>query len=113
MADPKRKHDRRVLADAERPDAVRSALRHERAVARSAQADAERWRARAVLAEARALRVEVAFERGLDPNAARWLRGSTREELEADAAELRRVIERDQGHPLALRPDAPRAIPCP
>lgn len=43
---------------------------------------------RASEAEARALRLEVASEKGLTPAQAKRLVGSTREELEADAADL-------------------------
>jgi len=43
---------------------------------------------RAETAEAKALRLEVAFEKGLTPKQAKRLTGSTREELEADADEL-------------------------
>lgn len=43
---------------------------------------------RAVDAEARALRLEVAFEKGLTPAQAKRLVGSSREELEADADEI-------------------------
>lgn len=42
----------------------------------------------AAAAEARALRLEVASERGLTPAQAKRLVGETREELEADASEL-------------------------
>lgn len=48
-------------------------------------AEAER---RVTDAETRALRLEVAAEKGLTPNQAKRLVGSTREELEADAADL-------------------------
>lgn len=44
--------------------------------------------ARAIEAEQRALRLEVAAEQGLTPQQARRLVGTTREELEADAADL-------------------------
>lgn len=43
---------------------------------------------RATQAESKALRLEVAFEKGLTPAQAKRLVGSTREELEADADEL-------------------------
>lgn len=49
---------------------------------------AEAAEKRAVDLESRALRLEVASERGLTSAQARRLVGSTREELEADAAEL-------------------------
>lgn len=44
--------------------------------------------AKAAQAESRALRLEVAFEKGLTPAQAKRLVGGTREELEADADEL-------------------------
>jgi hypothetical protein len=43
---------------------------------------------RAAQAESKALRLEVAFEKGLTPAQAKRLVGSSREELEADADEL-------------------------
>lgn len=43
---------------------------------------------RAAQAESKALRLEVAFEKGLTPAQAKRLVGSTREELETDADEL-------------------------
>jgi hypothetical protein len=43
---------------------------------------------RAADADARALRLEIAAEKGLTPSQAKRLVGATREELEADAAEL-------------------------
>jgi hypothetical protein len=49
---------------------------------------AEAAEKRAVELEVRALRLEVASEKGLTPAQAKRLVGSTREELEADAAEL-------------------------
>lgn len=105
---------------AENPDAVRAALRAEREAAKAARADARA--AKAAAAEAEALvasltgerdslasklaeaegtipeltgkldRYEVAAETGLDLSLALRLTGSTREELAADAAELRKLI---------------------
>ena len=49
---------------------------------------AEAAEKRAAETEARALRLEVAAEKGLTPAQAKRLVGTTREELEADAAEL-------------------------
>lgn len=43
---------------------------------------------RATQAESKALRLEIAFEKGLTPAQAKRLVGTTREELEADADEL-------------------------
>lgn len=65
----------------EQEDAAKSV--EERAVERITAAER-----RAADAEARALRLEVAAEKGLTPNQARRLVGATREELEADAADL-------------------------
>lgn len=45
---------------------------------------------RATRAESKALRLEVAFEKGLTPAQAKRLVGSTRDELEADAEEIKR-----------------------
>jgi hypothetical protein len=47
---------------------------------------------RAADAETKALRYEVAAERGLDPAAASFLTGTTREELELRAEELERLL---------------------
>jgi hypothetical protein len=51
---------------------------------------AEATERRAAEAESRALRLEVAFEKGLTPAQAKRLVGTTREELEADADEVLR-----------------------
>lgn len=62
---------------------------------------------RAEAAEARALRLEVAADKGLDLKLAGRLQGSTREELEADADTLRALLP-------AATPatgDAPKAPP--
>lgn len=53
-----------------------------------ASAAAEAASKRAEEAEARALRLEIAHEKGLTPSQAKRLVGATREELEADADEL-------------------------
>lgn len=66
------------LSDVERVQAEKTAADEARAAA-----ERERDEARAEL-----LRVQVAAERGLTPAQAARLRGSTREELEADADEL-------------------------
>lgn len=58
--------------------------------------------ARGEKAEARALRLEVALSKRLDPTLAARLQGSTKEELEADADAL-----------MALIPKAPEAPPAP
>ena len=66
------------------------------------QAAAER---RAQEAELRAARLEVAAEKGLTPAQAKRLVGTTREELEADAAEILRDF------PAAASPRTPRPDP--
>lgn len=48
---------------------------------------------RASEAELRLLRYEIAAERGLDMAAARFLTGTSREEVEASAAELAKLLE--------------------
>jgi chromosome segregation ATPase len=72
-------------------DAGRSDL--EKLTARAEKAEQERAQV-----EARALRLEVAFEKGLTPAQAKRLVGSSREELEADADEILRDFP-------ALKPD--------
>ena len=65
---------------------------------RDAKAAAE---GRASEAELRALRLEVAFDKGLTPAQAKRLVGATREELEADADELVATFKpaEDKGSP--------------
>lgn len=72
-------------------DAGRSEL--EKLTARAEQAERER-----VAEASRALRLEVAFEKGLTPAQAKRLVGDSREELEADADEILRDFP-------ALKPD--------
>lgn len=73
---------------------------------------AESETTRADQAESRALRLEVAFEKGLTPAQAKRLVGSSREELEADADEILRDFPaktdgRPKGNPdLGPRPSA-------
>lgn len=83
-----RKHEQQAKANAdaakklsELEDAGRSEI--EKAAAKVAEAEK-----RATEAEARALRMEVAQERGLDAKQVKYLSGGTREELEANAAQL-------------------------
>ena len=76
---------------AEIEDQGRSEL--EKLTARAEQAERERAEA-----TARALRLDVAFEKGLTPAQAKRLVGATREELEADADEILRDFP-------ALKPD--------
>ncbi|HSV92147.1 MAG TPA: hypothetical protein VLH81_03685 [Desulfobacterales bacterium] len=87
--DLSRKHEKRA-ADAnaamaklaaQAEEAGKSEL--EKAASRIAAAET-----RASAAEVRALRAEIAAEKGLPPALAKRLAGTTREELEADAAEL-------------------------
>ena len=60
-------------------------------------ARAEEAEKRATAAEVKALRYEVAAERGLDPSAASFLSGTTREELEHRAEELERLLGENKG----------------
>lgn len=72
-------------AAAEELAKLKDADRSESEKAAAKAADAER---RAEEAELRALRLEIAGEKGLTPSQAKRLVGTTREELEADADEL-------------------------
>ena len=72
------------LAEAE--DADKSELQRERDKAATAEA-------RAKVAERRADRLDVAAAKGLSPSLAARLVGETREELEADADELLKVVK--------------------
>jgi hypothetical protein len=60
---------------------------------------------RAVDAEMRATRLEVAHEKGLTPAQAKRLVGATREELEADADEILRDFPVTPPKPAAPKPD--------
>ncbi|HXF71367.1 MAG TPA: hypothetical protein VNO79_01990 [Actinomycetota bacterium] len=84
-----RKHEAQAKANAEAARRLREAEEAEKTVAERL-ADAQR---RAQEAELRALRHEVAAERGLPPKLARFLHGSSREELEEAAAELLEAIK--------------------
>ena len=57
---------------------------------------------RAAQAESRALRLEIAFEKGLTPAQAKRLVGSTRDELEADADELLETFKPAETKPAAV-----------
>lgn len=59
---------------------------------------------RAVAAEAQLLRLEIAAEKGLTPSQARRLVGSTREELESDAADLLETFKPANGDQAAPTP---------
>lgn len=74
-----------LKAKAEKFDEIQAASQTEQEKAAEALSGAER---RATEAEARALRLEIAAEKGLTPAQAKRLVGSSREELEADADEL-------------------------
>lgn len=94
-----RKHETRAKENAEKAkqyDALEQASKTEleRAV------DAARAEGRAE-AETKAMRFEVALEKGLPPALARRLQGASREELEADADELLKLA------PAAAAPRAP------
>ena len=60
---------------------------------------------RAVAAELRASRLEVAAEKGLTPAQAKRLVGATREELEADADEILKDFPAAPGRSASPRPD--------
>lgn len=66
-------------------DKLQEASQTEQERAAKAAAETEK---RAEQAEARAIRLEVAFDKGLTPAQAKRLVGGTREELEADADEI-------------------------
>lgn len=78
---------------------------------------AEQAERNATEADARALRLEVAFEKGLTPAQAKRLVGDSREDLEADADEILRDFPvKSDGRPkgsadLGPRPPAPPANP--
>lgn len=74
-----------LKAKASRFDELDAASKTEAEKAAQRAADAE---TKAAAAEARALRLEVAADKGLSPAQAKRLTGSTKEELEADADEL-------------------------
>lgn len=83
--------------------------------AEQAKADAEKSEAekraaaeqRALEAEQKLLRLEVAAEKGLTPAQAKWLVGASREELEANADEIREAF------PTAPAVPAPKPTPKP
>lgn len=84
-----RKWEQRAKTNEEAARRLREAEEAEKTVAERL-AEAQR---RAEEAELRALRHEVAAERGLPPRLARFLSGSSREELEEAAAELLEAIK--------------------
>lgn len=84
--------------------------------AEQARADADKTEAekrtaaeqRAQDADMRAMRMEIAFEKGLTPGQAKRLVGSTRDELEADADEIKRDFPTAPAPP---PPPAPKPDP--
>lgn len=88
-------------------DAGRSEM--ERLTARAETAERERGES-----VARALRLEVAFEKGLTPAQAKRLVGGTRDELEADADEILRDFPvKTDGRPRGSADLGPRVTPPP
>ncbi len=106
--DLSRKHEKRAAESAaamaklaaQAEEAGKSEL--EKAASRIAAAET-----RASAAETRALRAEIAGEKGLPPALAKRLAGATREELEADAAELLAAF----GRPAESAASAPTGRP--
>jgi uncharacterized membrane protein YqiK len=91
-----RKHEQQAKANAEAARRLKEAEEAEKTVAERL-ADLQR---KAQEAEMRALRFEVATEKGLPPKLVRFLHGSSREELEEAAAELLEAIKpTDTGAP--------------
>lgn len=87
-----RKHEAQAKALAKRLEEIETAQlsdleRAQREAQTAAEREAEAAR-RAEEAELRALRIEVAAEKGLTPAQAKRLVGATKEELEADADEI-------------------------
>ena len=90
-----RKHEENAKANAkaaERLAEIENAQKTEQERAteavQKAAAQAEQEKARADAADAKVLRYEVAFEKGLTPAQAKRLVGTSREELEADADDI-------------------------
>lgn len=109
-----------VPEGADKPDAVKAAIKAERDAAKAARKEADDLRAklrehedrnktdeqklteraeRADAAEAKALRYEVAAAKGIDLRLALRLTGSTREELEADADTLKGLVKSETPSP--------------
>ena len=122
-----------VPAGAENPDAVRNAIKAERAAARKANARARELEAElraredaevpledkarqaeeaAAAAELRALRIEVAAKAGLDLQLASRLQGSNEEELLADAEALKGLTVSAPAQP-AVPPEGGLRQPAP
>jgi hypothetical protein len=87
---------------AKRLQAIEDSQKSEQERAAQAQQQAQ---ARADQAEARALRLEVAFDKGLTPAQAKRLVGSSKDELEADAEEIKRDFPVASSTPPTPRPD--------
>lgn len=101
-----RKHEAQAKANADKAkkfDELDEASKSEAEKAAAKAAEAEK---RAQDAETRALRLEVAFEKGLTPAQAKRLVGATKEELESDADEFLESIKpsEDNGTPPGGKP---------
>jgi hypothetical protein len=83
-----REQEARAKSNAEAATKLQQFEDRDKSEAQKLQERAEAAEKRAADIEARALRLEVAAEKGLTPAQAKRLVGTTREELEADAAEL-------------------------
>lgn len=75
---------------------VQGALAKERSAAKAATRRAEEAERRASELELAQVRGEVARSAGLNPEQSAFLKGETEDELEASAAELRRVFKLDR-----------------
>jgi len=83
-----REQEARAKANAEAASKLQQFEDRDKTEAQKLTERAEAAERRAAEVEARAIRLEVAAEKGLTPAQAKRLVGSTREELEADADEL-------------------------
>jgi hypothetical protein len=122
-----------ILKDAQNPDAVKNAIDRQKADAKAARDEAAALKAklqeiedrdkteqqrkdeaaaadakRATDAEAKALRYEVAADKGIPLKHAHRLVGSNKEELEADATELAKELKAEDGPDFA--PGARRTV---
>lgn len=98
-------------------DALIATLTSERDAARTSLAEAQKVTgdadSRVSAAEARALRAEVAMEKGLSAAQAKRLVGNTKEELLADADEISKTFGGAQGQQQTLNLDQGRTPPPP
>ncbi len=83
-----REQEQRAKANAEAATKLKEFEDRDKTEAEKVSERAKTAEDRATQAESRAMRLEVAFEKGLTPAQAKRLVGATREELEADADEL-------------------------